>query len=255
MSEPVAHLTNYTDIVFPGETNHHDTLFGGTALSHMDMVAFVAATRHGRRSFVTASCERIDFNKPANRGSIIDFSSKVVRVGTRSLTVEVDMFAEDLLEDKKVHCTQGLFHMVSTDQDKPKMPPPTMDAATENTDGFLCRYVEMIFADHTNHYGTLFGGNALAMMGKAAFITATRHSRLVFVMAGCNKTDFIASASEGEIIEVAGRVKTIGTTSLTIEVAMYAEDLYSGDRRLCAQSDFTMVAVDEAGKPKALNLS
>ena len=34
--------------VFPGETNHYDTLFGGTALQWMDEVAFIAATRFTR---------------------------------------------------------------------------------------------------------------------------------------------------------------------------------------------------------------
>ena len=31
--------------VFPSTTNHYDTLFGGTALYHMDEVAFIAADR------------------------------------------------------------------------------------------------------------------------------------------------------------------------------------------------------------------
>lgn len=48
------------DMVFPGDTNHHGTLFGGVALAHMDKVAFLAASRHGRAPFVTAASERID---------------------------------------------------------------------------------------------------------------------------------------------------------------------------------------------------
>ena len=30
------------------------------------------------------------------------------------------------------------------------------------------RFVEMVFPEQANHYGTLFGGNALSLMGKAA---------------------------------------------------------------------------------------
>ncbi len=242
-------VTHYVDIVFPGETNHHDTLFGGTALSHMDKVAFVAATRFGRRSFVTASCERIDFNEAAARGNIIDFAAKVVRAGTRSLSVEVDMFAEDLLSGEKVHCTTGAFNMVSPDKQAAALPSLDKAVVTESSDDILCRCIEMVFADQTNHYGTLFGGNALAMMGKAAFITATRYARKVFVMAGCQRTDFVASANEGEIIDLSGRVKYKGRTSLVCEVTIHAEDLYSGDRRLCGKSDFIMVAVDSDNRP------
>lgn len=44
-------------------------------------------------------------------------------------------------------------------------------------------FVEMVFPDQANHYGTLFGGNALSLMGKAAFVAATRRARSAVVMA------------------------------------------------------------------------
>ncbi len=45
------------------------------------------------------------------------------------------------------------------------------------------RLLEMVFPDHTNHLGTLFGGQALAWMDKAAFIVASRHARRAVVTA------------------------------------------------------------------------
>ena len=42
------------DMVFPGDANHHGTLFGGVGLAHLDKVAFLAASRHARRAVVTA---------------------------------------------------------------------------------------------------------------------------------------------------------------------------------------------------------
>ena len=41
-------VTSVTKTVFPGRTNHHNTLFGGDALAWMDEVAFIAATRFCR---------------------------------------------------------------------------------------------------------------------------------------------------------------------------------------------------------------
>lgn len=35
--------------------------------------------------------------------------------------------------------------------------------------------IEIVFPDQTNHYGTLFGGHALRLMNKAAFVAASRH--------------------------------------------------------------------------------
>ena len=246
LQQPTSHLV---DIVFPGDTNHHHSLFGGAALSHMDKVAFIAASRYARRSFVTASCERIDFQAPARQGQIVDFAGKVVLVGKRSLAVEVEMFAEDLLSGETTLCSRGIFNMVSPDKKAPDMPPLVPRIESHEESQILCSRVEMVFADQTNHYGTLFGGNALAMMGKTAFITATRYARKVFVMASSQKTDFIASAQEGEIIDLKGLITNVGNTSLEVEVSMYCEDLLSEERRLCAKSSFIMVAVDEAGKP------
>lgn len=250
--KPLVGPTHVVDIVFPGSTNHHGTLFGGAALSYMDEVAFVAASRYGRCSFVTASCERVDFAAAAARGNIIDFEARVVKVGRRSLVVEVDMHAEDLLTGEKKLCTRGQFNMVCPDKAVPPFPPLTEAVETGTPDAVLCANVEMVFADQTNHYGTLFGGNALAMMGKTAFITATRHSRKVFVMASSQRTDFVGPAKEGEIIDLAGRVKYVGTSSLVTEIIVHAEDLLSGDRRLVAKSEFVMVAVDKNGKPEAI---
>ena len=38
--------TSVTKTVFPGRTNHHNTLFGGDALAWMDEVAFIAAVSY-----------------------------------------------------------------------------------------------------------------------------------------------------------------------------------------------------------------
>lgn len=41
-----------TKAVFPPTTNHHNTLFGGTALAWMDEVSFICATRFCRLPLV-----------------------------------------------------------------------------------------------------------------------------------------------------------------------------------------------------------
>ena len=202
--------THLVDIVFPGDTNHHNSLFGGAALSHMDKVAFIAASRYGRRSFVTASCERIDFEAPAKQGKLLIVQPKWCTWVKRSLAVEVEMFAEDLLSGETILCSRGIFNMVSPDKTAPALPELKPVIETDAESHILCSRVEMVFADQTNHYRTFFGGNALAMMGKTAFITATRYARKIFVMASSQKTDFIASACEGEIIDLKGIIKNVG---------------------------------------------
>ncbi len=177
------------DMIFPGDTNHHGTLFGGVALAHMDKVAFLTASRHGRAPFVTASCERIDFVAPALKGELIEATGRIVRVGSRSCDVEVDLVAEALLSGERRLCTRGLFTLVAVKRDATRLTlPPVPTTVEEATDSAL-RMMDMVFPPQTNHYGTLFGGDALRMLGKGAFIAATRATRAVMVMA--------ASASAG----------------------------------------------------------
>jgi acyl-coenzyme A thioesterase PaaI-like protein len=63
-------------------------------------------------------------------------------------------------------------------------------AASPNLHPDETRFVEMVFPEQANHYGTLFGGHALSLMGKAAFVTATRHARQSVVMATSDRIEF-----------------------------------------------------------------
>lgn len=111
------------------------------------------------------------------------------------------------------------------------------------------RFVEMIFPDHANHYGTLFGGHALSLMGKAAFVAATRRARAPVVMATSEKIEFHVPVHVGELIELAARVERIGRSSMTVVVDVVAEDPITGCRRLAVKGSFEMVAVNGDGKP------
>lgn len=110
-------------------------------------------------------------------------------------------------------------------------------------------FVEMIFPDQANHYGTLFGGNALSLMGKAAFVAATRRARCPVVMATSERTEFHVPVRVGEMVELRARVIRVGRSSMTVAVEMTAEALASGHRRLAVRGAFEMVAVDEGGRP------
>ncbi len=62
---------------------------------------------YGRASFVTASCDRIDFWAPARQGELVEASGRVIRVGRRSLSVEVTLTAEGLALRRAAAMHQG----------------------------------------------------------------------------------------------------------------------------------------------------
>jgi acyl-CoA hydrolase len=114
------------------------------------------------------------------------------------------------------------------------------------------RFVEMVFPEHANHYGTLFGGHALSLMGKAAFVAATRHARCSVVMATSDKVEFHEPVRIGELVELSARVERVGRSSMTVAVSVIAERPATGHRRIAMHGSFEMVAVDEAGRPMPL---
>jgi acyl-CoA hydrolase len=240
------------DMIFPGDTNHHGTLFGGTALAHMDKVAFLAASRHGRATFVTAASERIAFTAPAMKGELIEAAARIVRVGNSALDVEVQLTAEALLSGDRRLCTRGLFTLVAVKHADTRLPLPPLGPDSHPSVGGPLRMVDMVFPPQTNHYGTLYGGDALRMLGKAAFIAATRHARATMVMAASDRIDFKSPVREGEMVEFVAEILAIGRSSLRIGVELWAENLLSGDRRQAAAAEFVMVAVDEDGRAKAI---
>lgn len=111
---------------------------------------------------------------------------------------------------------------------------------------------EMVFPSQTNHYGTLFGGEALSLMDKAAFIVASRYTRRNVVTVSSDKTDFKNPIKIGQLVEVVAQVQEVGRTSLKVSVDLIGEDLKTGDRVLCTSGHFSMVALDDFGKPTAI---
>lgn len=115
------------------------------------------------------------------------------------------------------------------------------------------RLWEIVFPDHANHLGTLFGGQALAWMDKAAFVAATRYARRTVVTARSEQVDFHVPVRQGQLVELVARAVDIGRSSLRIEVELHTEDPHAGTRQLCTRGRFTMIALDRHGGPVTIH--
>ena len=117
------------EVVFPGQTNHLGTLFGGAALAMMDKAAFVAATRRARRPLVTVASDKVDFHAPGRIGDILETTAEVVEVGRTSMRVRVTVTAEELLSGERRDVTSGMFTFVALDEEGRPTPIPPEPAA------------------------------------------------------------------------------------------------------------------------------
>lgn len=114
--------TRVVKAIFPFTTNHHETLFGGQALSWMDETAFIAATRFSRKRLVTVSSEKVDFTHPIPEGSMVELVADVIHVGRTSLKVEVNIYVEDMYQDGVERAITGVFSFVAIDDNKKPVP-------------------------------------------------------------------------------------------------------------------------------------
>ena len=99
----------------PKDTNHYGTIFGGVILSYIDQASFVEARRHGQHRWVTASVDRVDFKAPVLVGDVVNLYARTIRIGTKSVTVEIDVEAERFTTGECVSVTHATATMVAVD--------------------------------------------------------------------------------------------------------------------------------------------
>lgn len=125
-------------------------------------------------------------------------------------------------------------------------------AASHSQVAVRTSFQELVVPELTNHYGTLYGANALQMMGKAAFVCASRHARCPVVMAKADHIEFARPVKLGEIIDVRAQVVFQGRASLTIRVEVIADRPGDPDEQPSISGLFMMVAVDDKGLPMSI---
>jgi len=110
--EPTIRVT-----MLPRDTNARGTIFGGVILSHIDLAGAVAARQHAPRNFVTKAMHEVEFIAPVYVGDVVSFYADVVREGTTSLTVRVEVEAERFSEPgKRARVTEAEVVYVAIDE-------------------------------------------------------------------------------------------------------------------------------------------
>ncbi|WP_066265713.1 acyl-CoA thioesterase [Hydrogenophaga palleronii] len=140
---------------------------------------------------------------------------------------------------------------MTTATPEPRVSVPAHNAAASHRAAAgEAQMVEVVFPEQANHYGTLFAGNALNLLSKAAFLSASRHVRGNVVMAACHEVRFLSPVRVGEALQISAQVTRSGRSSMTVQVEGRAEVLASSELRPALEGRFEMVAVDAHGRPR-----
>lgn len=137
-----SHVT-MTELVLPNDTNTLNNLMGGRMMHLMDIVSAISAQRHSNNTVVTASVDTISFKEPIKLGNVITLSAKVTRAFKSSMEVHIEVWAEDIPNQKKIKSNEAFFTFVAVDSnncpvDVPEVIPET-DREKELFDSALRR--------------------------------------------------------------------------------------------------------------------
>ena len=102
----------------------------------------------------------------------------------------------------------------------------------------------------TNPSGDIFGGWVLAQMDLAAGIISAKRSKGRVATAALDGMSFHRPVYVGDVISCYAKVIRVGRSSMTVEVEAHVNRGRIGDEMIVTEGCFTMVAIDEEGRPR-----
>ena len=103
--------------------------------------------------------------------------------------------------------------------------------------------------DKANFTGHVHGGDLLKYLDQVAYACATRYAGEYVVTLSCDKVLFKYPIHVGNLVTFLSTVNYTGTTSMEVGIKVVAEDIKSRIVQHTNSCYFTMVAIDENGKP------
>ena len=104
----------------------------------------------------------------------------------------------------------------------------------------------------TNPYGGVFGGWLMGQMGLACGSFASRRSNGKAILVAADSVKFPGAMAVGDELSVYVELLNQGRTSLRLKAEAIARERDGDIETLVAEGEFTFVALDEGGKPRAI---
>ena len=112
-------------VPMPADANQHGDIFGGWVTSQVDIAGGMVAARLARGRVATVAVKEFVFKQPVQIGDVLSFYVDVLRIGTTSITVAVEVYAERRPSDPKtVKVTEATLTYVAVDREGRPRPVP-----------------------------------------------------------------------------------------------------------------------------------
>ena len=115
--EPVIRI-----IPMPQDTNPNGDIFGGWLMSQVDLAGSIVAVQRVKGRLATVAVNSFVFKKPVFVGDLVSVYGKVSRIGTTSITVALEVWAERRMigdyTGEIVKVTEAEFTYVAIDDNR-----------------------------------------------------------------------------------------------------------------------------------------
>ena len=106
--------------------------------------------------------------------------------------------------------------------------------------------------DMANFSGNVHGGAILKLLDQVAYSCASRYSGCYTVTLSVDQVMFLQPIHVGELVTFLASVNYTGSSSMEVGIKVIAENIRTQVQRHVNSCFFTMVSVDDAGKPVAV---
>lgn len=107
----------------PRDANMHGDVFGGWIMAQVDIAGAQPAVRRANGRVATVAVNSFVFRNPVFVGDLLSFYADVIKVGTTSVTVRVEVYAERTRRDGEVvKVTEATLTYVATDENRKPRP-------------------------------------------------------------------------------------------------------------------------------------
>ncbi len=112
--------------------------------------------------------------------------------------------------------------------------------------------VQLMTILDANNVGNVHGGSIMKLVDTAAGLAAIKHCGGLVVTAAMDEMSFIEPVYVGDLLTIKAMVNDAGRTSMEVGVRAEAENTISGRKVHTSSAYLVFVALDPAGKPRAV---
>ena len=112
----------------PSDANYTGDIFGGWLMGQVDVAGSIPAVHRARGRVATVAVNSFIFKQPIFVGDVVSFYTSIVRVGTTSITVDVEVYVQRDPENPTCHkVTEATLTYVAVGEDRRPRPVPPQE--------------------------------------------------------------------------------------------------------------------------------